>query len=256
MVYNGENTGVGPRSIGMARFDTDLNLLSNNVYGSSSIESFSTFRRLDDGIIVLGFTTSFGGGRKALVFKLDNSGSLTWSKTINVDGNDDTGTSINIREDGTILVSLFSETYQDFVFVTLDASGNALSSFRSEQSFNSSGAFKSESFILEDEELYIGKTSSFNGTNALHFISGTLDNLGCGYMDLSLQTEDVSLTDISPTVPMVSGGIFFDHSQASVDISNLITVEGPCEDECSLVGEIIAMDLCLGEKSGSRIRLE
>ena len=124
--------GAGGRDFLLAKFDASGNRLwtrtlggGNSDYGRSVIEAS------DGGLVVTGYTMSFGAGQcDLLLAKFDASGNYLWTRTLGGPYND-YGYSLVEASDGGIIVtgtsnSFYGATNSDFLLAKFDASGNYL----------------------------------------------------------------------------------------------------------------------------------
>jgi uncharacterized delta-60 repeat protein len=100
---------------------------SRAIGGTNYDEALSIQQTSDGGYIVAGYTDSFGTGGDVLVFKLDSSGNIQWSRAIG-GTSIDRAYSIQQTSDGGYIVAgdtlSFGAGSFDFLIIKLDSSGN------------------------------------------------------------------------------------------------------------------------------------
>ena len=90
--------------------------------GASGDAGYSVKKTADSGYIISGTTYSFGAGNKdAYLVKVDQAGTVAWSKAYGTSG-EDTGNSVIQSGDGGY--ALTGKSSQDFVLMKLDSGGN------------------------------------------------------------------------------------------------------------------------------------
>ena len=96
--------------------------------GTGDDKAQSIMQTTDAGFVVAGYTNSFGAGNYDMyIVKLNNSGTLQWSRTLGGSG-DDQAQSITKTNDGGFIVAGYTESFgagvKDFYIVKFDANGN------------------------------------------------------------------------------------------------------------------------------------
>ena len=102
------------------------NLFQRTIGGSKAENSYAIERTLDGGYISVGYTESFGKGKKdMLVVKTDGMGQVEWSSAYGESG-DDVAWNVTVANDSGYVVVGNSTSYKangDAIAVKLDKSG-------------------------------------------------------------------------------------------------------------------------------------
>jgi hypothetical protein len=100
-----DSFGAGARDIHVVRTDTDGNALWARTFGGAADDiAGGAVETADGGLLVAGFTSSFGaGGSDVYLVKIDANGNEEWSKTIGGPG-DEAGSGILAASDGGFVV--------------------------------------------------------------------------------------------------------------------------------------------------------
>jgi len=126
-----ESFGAGTRDFLLAKFDGSGNhLWTRTLGGTNDDQGYSVVEVSDGGLVVTGYTESFGAGtRDLLLAKFDGSGNHLWTRTLG-GTNDDQGYSVVEVSDGGLVVTGSTESYgagtRDLLLAKFDGSGNWL----------------------------------------------------------------------------------------------------------------------------------
>jgi len=110
--------------------DAEGNIAWSRLLGGSGTEYGNACSIVDDGYLILGYTTSFGSGSKDVyLVKLDKNGNELWSKTYG--GNSwDVGTAICRAENGGHYICGYTHSFgwgeEDIYLVSIDLDGNEM----------------------------------------------------------------------------------------------------------------------------------
>jgi len=110
--------------------DAEGNIAWSRLLGGSGTEYGNACSIVDDGYLILGYTTSFGSGSKDVyLVKLDKNGNELWSKTYG--GNSwDVGTAICRAENGGYYICGYTHSFgwgeEDIYLVSIDLDGNEM----------------------------------------------------------------------------------------------------------------------------------
>ncbi len=121
--------GVFSGDIYVVKLDASGTYLWSKTYGGSADEvGFSIIQTTDGGLVVAGYTDSFGlGGNNFYIIKLDTSGTLQWSRTVGGSGPNGSASSIIQTTDGGFVLAgetmAFGAGSNDMHIVKLDANG-------------------------------------------------------------------------------------------------------------------------------------
>ncbi len=101
-----KSKGAGGDDAYLLKIDSLGNLLWEKTYGGAKDDAGWYVRQtLDGGIIVAGFTQSYGMGQNDVyLFKTDNAGNLQWQKTFGGEG-DDYGWFLDLSNDGGFVIA-------------------------------------------------------------------------------------------------------------------------------------------------------
>jgi len=123
--------GAGVYDLLLAKFDGSGNhLWTRTLGGGSSDGGYSVVEVSDGGLVVTGYTNSYGaGGKDLLLAKFDGSGNHLWTRTLG--GSDyDYGYSVAEVSDGGLVVTGYTYSYGagycDLLLTKFDGSGNHL----------------------------------------------------------------------------------------------------------------------------------
>mgnify|MGYP000455391515 CR=1 FL=1 len=130
LVVTGYTTSFGNEyQVYLLKTDSTGNLLwEKNFGGTSSDYGYGVIETADGGLVVTGYTYSFGNSSQAYLLKTDSSGNLLWEKNFGGTSND-YGYSVAETADGGLVVTgyttSFGNEYQVYLLKT-DSTGNLL----------------------------------------------------------------------------------------------------------------------------------
>ncbi len=122
--------GAGGSDVYIIKLDNTGNVSwTRTVGGSGSDYGFSIVQTTDGGYVVAASTSSYGaGGDDVYIIKLDNTGNVSWTRTVGGSGNE-WGNSIVQTTDGGYVVAGSTNSYgagsYDVYIIKLDSLGNA-----------------------------------------------------------------------------------------------------------------------------------
>ncbi len=126
-----ESFGAGSSDLLLAKFDASGNhLWTRTLGGTSSEQGNCVIEASDGGLVVTGYTTSFGAGSGDLLLtKFDASGNHLWTRTLGaIKG--DIGQSVIQASDGALVVAGYTQNfgagYTEWMVAKFDSSGNHL----------------------------------------------------------------------------------------------------------------------------------
>lgn len=125
------NFSTGDSDAYMIKTNAAGDTLWTRIIGGISEDAANSIQQTSDGgYIVIGYTSSFGaGGSDLFLIKMDNNGTIQWTKTFGGTGND-IGKSVRQTIDGGYIIagytSSFGTGYQDTYLVRTDGTGNIL----------------------------------------------------------------------------------------------------------------------------------
>lgn len=110
--------------------DSDGALIWSATFGGKGSDYGNSCAVVEDGVLVVGYTTSFGNGEKDLyILKLDREGNEVWSNTFG-GKKEDVGMSISVSDDGSAYVCGFTQSQskgeEDVYLIRIDKNGNIL----------------------------------------------------------------------------------------------------------------------------------
>jgi len=123
--------GAGWSDLLLTKFDASGNhLWTRTLGGTNGEEGWSVIEVFDGGLVVTGWTRSYGAGdADFLLAKLDGSGNTVWTRTLG-GSNEDVGKSVVEVSDGGFVVIANTESYgagnTDLLLAKFDGSGNLL----------------------------------------------------------------------------------------------------------------------------------
>ncbi len=126
-----QSWGAGSYDFLLSKFDAYGNHLWTRTLGGATYDvGYSVIEVSDGGLVVAGYTTSYGAGSNDLLLsKFDGSGNHLWTRTVG-GTNDDIGFSVVEASDGGVVVAGYTGSYGagswDFLLTKLDGSGNHL----------------------------------------------------------------------------------------------------------------------------------
>jgi hypothetical protein len=135
----------------------------HHTYGGGGRDiAYSSCETADNGIMILGLTTSFGQGKDLYLMKLDANGNILWSRTYG-GKKVDSGIKIKQSKDGNFAIigntTSFDAKRRDLFFLKIDAEGNEIWSYCYGGELNEFGLDFAETedggFVL------VGETNSF-----------------------------------------------------------------------------------------------
>ena len=163
-----ESFGAGDYDLLLAKFGSTGVLLWTRTLGGGGVDwGESVTEASDDGLVVTGYTESFGaGGRDLLLAKFDSSGNLLWSRTLGGSA-DDTGRFVIQAYDGGFAVTGLTESFgaggRDLLLAKFDSSGNLLWSRTLGGSADDAGRSLVEAY--NKGLVLVGSTASFGAGN-------------------------------------------------------------------------------------------
>lgn len=199
----------------------------HHTYGGTGRDiAYSTCETSDQGIMILGLTTSFGTGKDLYLIKLDHDGKIVWSRTYG--GNKvDTGIKIKRTLDGNFIIigntTSFEAKRRDVYLLKINENGDeiwshtyggGLNEFGLDVTETSDGGFimvgETNSFNVKDHDIYVEKVDSAGkhiwtrtiGSDSLDFasaiievadgyiIGGETNSIGAGGYDAMLVKMD------------------------------------------------------------------
>lgn len=133
-------------------------------YGGSGRDiAYSSCETTDNGIIILGLTTSFGTGKDLYLIKLDHNGNIVWSRTYG-GKKVDSGIKIKNTSDGNFIIigntTSFGSKRRDLYLLKIDNDGNEIWSHTYGGDLNEFGLDVAES--KEGGYILVGETNSFD----------------------------------------------------------------------------------------------
>jgi len=201
--------GVGGADVYLVRTDSGGNLLWAKAYGGNGADyGYSVRETSDGGIIVAGYTSSFGAGAfDVYLFKTDSDGVILWSKTFGGTSSD-YGHSIKETADSGFVIAGYSNSFgigADVYLIRTDANGNHLWS----KTFGGNGQDIGWSVQQTSDGGYAigGHTASFGaGSNDVYLIkTDELGNSGC-HESIPNTVAGNAATTVSATQTTVSSG--------------------------------------------------
>lgn len=120
----------GNQDVYVTKIDELGNEIWSKTIGGTMPENGFKIVEANDGIVLMGLTTSFGSGNADVyLVKLSDSGELLWSKTYG--GNDeDRAFGFDINQDGGFIISGYSKSFgdgsYDYYLIKTDLNGNSL----------------------------------------------------------------------------------------------------------------------------------
>jgi len=169
--------GAGNYDFYIVKFDGNGNLLwTRTVGGSGSDRAYSIKQTSDGGLIVTGWTNSFGSGNyRMYIVKLNSNGLLQWSRT-NGGENNDYGRYIIQTADNGYAVAGLTNSYgaggYDFYFVKLDSGGNSCVNSSIPSSISGSGG------ITNSPSLFVSNANSIvTSPNSISLSGGTFTTI-------------------------------------------------------------------------------
>ena len=159
----------------VVRTDCDGDTLWTKTYGGSgNDEAYSVQQTFDGGFIIAGYTTSFGGGDKLYLVKINSTGDMLWERTYGQ------GRAYSVQQttDGGLIIAGYSGSYgHDCYLVRTDSLGDTIwtSTYDQTRANHASSvqqtiddgfiiAGMSRSFGQDDPDMYIMKTDSNGDT--------------------------------------------------------------------------------------------
>lgn len=128
------SNGAGAKDIFLLKIDTSGAILWQKYFGGSGDETGEDLMMTSDGnYMITGVTTSFGSGlRDIYVIKINDSGTLLWSKTFGGTA-DDGGSSLCQAPAGDVMLFNYTDNYgainRDLYVIRINSSGDSLSSW-------------------------------------------------------------------------------------------------------------------------------
>ncbi len=131
-VVAGHTTSFGDNSFNgyFLKLDSYGNILWQKTIGGAGFDFiYSILETTDDGIVMVGLTSSYGAGNNDVyLMKIDSVGNLVWEKTFGGTGSD-IGISIALTFDGGFILSGFTNSFSgnnDVYLIKTDSIGNLL----------------------------------------------------------------------------------------------------------------------------------
>lgn len=201
-----ESFGAGGDDLVLTKFDASGNYLWTRTLGGNGLDwGRFVIQASDGGLVVTGYTDSFGAGNYDLLLaKFDACGNHLWTKTLGGSGKEK-GFSVTETYDGGLVVTGRTESFAvgNLLLAKFDASGNHLWT----RVIGGGGSDYGRSVIqLSDGRLVAaGYTTSF-GAGDYDLLLATFGSLGntCLGEFVTPTVQNVSPTITSPTPTMIS----------------------------------------------------
>ncbi len=231
--------GAGGADIYLVRTDSEGNLLWARAYGGSGADyGYSARETSDGGIIVAGYTNSFGAGLfDVCLLKTDNAGNILWTKTYG-GSSSDYGHSIKETADSGFVIAGYSNSFGiggDVYLIRTDADGNHLWSktyggtgtdigWSVQQTLDGGFAIggHTTSFGAGNNDVYLIKTDQLGNSGCHQSTPGTIVNnavLAIG----ATQTTVSSGASVGITAPLIAD---------AATVENLLCAGTPCISCC------------------------
>jgi hypothetical protein len=199
---------VGDYDVLLLRFDSAGTLLWTKTVGGSGAEFTEDLTETsDNGLVVAGYTESFGaGGRDVLLTKFNSAGVLLWTRTLGGSAEDGSYSVVELS-DGGIVVTGWTKSFgggdADLLLAKFDASGNHVRS----RILGEDAADRGYSIIqASDGRLVVsGRTESYgSGGSDLILASFTDAGITCVGQYVKPEIHDVSPDTTTPSPAIAS----------------------------------------------------
>ena len=256
VMHNGSSFGPGISAAGLMRLDLDLNVIWYKRYGSDNREGFFDNTILPDGdILNVGFTRSFGSDHKGMMVRTNTDGELIFARTFNIGNGDDRFVDVCPLSDGRYLLTLSSESINEIIHVLIDENLNLQYSLTLGETTSSLIEKHHNSCTIELNPLEVTTVGAVFGSgisgNDIYQVLYNVDDLPCSYDSLSIEVEDINITEINPNYNTTTGGSLGDHDLQILDVTNLLTLTEECSTIspiCELTGSFDISGICQGEE--------
>jgi len=224
-VVVGETSGFGTGGVDIlvVRVDgSSGDIVWAKTYGGSSNDyAYGIYQTADDGLIIVGHTSSFGaGGTDIYVIKTDLMGNIQWSKTYGGTGNEYGYAIQQTSDNGYIMVGCttsFGAGSKDVYLIKIDVNGDTLWTKAYGGSMDEVG--RSIQQTTDGGYIITGNTSSFGtGLKDIYLIKTDANgNSGCNEFSTNTSVSNSTTIETTPILTVNSGTITSNSTTVVID---------------------------------------